>query len=129
MTTSLSDVPTLKQDTWPEEHSTRVPISGSPGLGQSTEICTVLRNAISDADAIEVDFSGLTNLDVSLVQLVIAAHKSASWQHKKMRLVAGSAVSLRPAFIALGLVGSDGIARNPEEIFWAEAIGTQEQAA
>lgn len=71
------------------EGSIQVRLEGDCGVERSAEIMEQLRDALEeDADRVELDLSGVTRADVSLQQIVCAAHRSLSSRGKKVDLAA-----------------------------------------
>ncbi|WP_404400456.1 lipid asymmetry maintenance protein MlaB [Pelagibacterium halotolerans] len=91
------------------------------GIKDAARIANVLRTALQEADAIEVDLAALTEFDVSIAQLLVAARKSAVTQGKTFELNNVPGGSIRAALIGLGLLGTDGEAHGQDEAFWLGA--------
>jgi ABC-type transporter Mla MlaB component len=76
-----------------------------------------LADALSRQDHLHIDVSGLTEVDMSFIQLVLAAHKSAERDGKRLSLAAPAEGALRDTLILGGFLGPDG-QPGPGMDFW-----------
>jgi anti-anti-sigma regulatory factor len=77
--------------------STVVSLVGDLGLREASEVRGRLLAALSAGVAVVVDARGLAGADLAIVQLLVAAHKSAARQGVPLRLLAGANGALRAA--------------------------------
>jgi len=71
------------------EASTHVRLEGDCGVERAAEIKEQLLAVLEeDGDRVELDLSGVTRADVSLQQIVCAAHRSLSSRGKQVDLAA-----------------------------------------
>lgn len=111
-----------------EELKQRVLLEGSLSLRQAQDVQKRLSDAIATVDSIEVDLNGIADIDVSLVQLLLAARKSAARRGKMLAFV-NMPHRLAEGFLTrAGLLGPDGSARSPNEEFWLEAMSMERAA-
>jgi anti-anti-sigma regulatory factor len=103
----------------------RVALDGDLDLRRARDIRALLQDALIDRAAVEIDVSGLTGIDVGVLQLLISARKSAEQHGMKLSLDARSSTALQAALVSAGLVGPDGKARTPEEAFWFGGNGSE----
>ena len=105
-----------------------LPISGDAGLRNVQDIATLLRQALADHHAITVVTDGLTSIDLTIVQLLVAARKSALAAGKTLTLRAPADGVLHRLLLQAGFVGADGVARTPEGDFWTGTPATEQPA-
>lgn len=80
-----------------------VPLEGDLGLKTARSVCDILRQAVDRSDAIVIDARNAIGIDISIVQLLIAARKSAERQGKRVTIMAGSAGPLQTTVREAGL--------------------------
>jgi hypothetical protein len=79
--------------------------------------------AMAEHQAIEIHCSAVTELDLSLIQLVLAAKRSADKAGKSLRLAAPAAGKLRDALERAGfLAATDG--ETGGQAFWLKGTST-----
>ena len=61
--------------------------SGSLGVREAARVGAELHQALSGSDTLLLDCSGLTQVDLSIIQLLAAAHKTAAAAGKVLRLI------------------------------------------
>jgi anti-anti-sigma regulatory factor len=79
--------------------------------------CTELRDLLAQHTSIEIDCSAVDEADLTLVQLLLAARKSAARSGKRLALAAPASGALRNALLRSGLLDGpapEGSARS----FW-----------
>jgi len=88
--------------------------SGETTIRQANDIAERLKHALASSDRVEVDCSGVTETDITFIQMMVAAHKSA--------LAAGKVIELSsPAHGALlETVTICGAENGPRSNFWYE---------
>lgn len=101
------------------ESSTNViEISGEAGIRQAVEIADRLRAALAKHDAVVVVLEAVTGIDITILQLLVSARKTALASGKSICLRAAAGGALRQALIKTGFVGPDGMPRTAEGDFW-----------
>ena len=93
-------------------------ITGDAGLRNAQDIATMLRQALANHSSITVVTNALTSIDVSTLQLLVAARKSALAAGKTMILRAPADGPLRRLLVQAGFIGADGQSKTPEGEFW-----------
>jgi ABC-type transporter Mla MlaB component len=83
--------------------------SGAATIRQADDIAERLRQALASSDRLEVDCSGVTEADVSFIQLLLSARKSAEASNKALTL---SAPASGPLLEVLTICGAH------EGTFW-----------
>jgi ABC-type transporter Mla MlaB component len=76
-----------------------------------------LADALCAQDHLQIDVSGLTEVDISFIQLVLAARKSARRDGKRLSLAAPADGVLRDSLILGGFLAPDG-QPHPGTDFW-----------
>jgi ABC-type transporter Mla MlaB component len=77
-----------------------------------------LAATLSEHSAIEVDCSAAVEVDLSLIQLLIAAHRSAEQAGQRLTLAQPADGALRAALIQGGFLPSEGSSDSPEAALW-----------
>ena len=76
--------------------------SGEANIYRASEFKQNLLNALASPHSIEVDLSGITEIDSSGIQILLAAKKSAVSKNKELRYV-GHSPAVVEAALLLGL--------------------------
>ena len=99
-------------------------LSSELTIQNAEEIRQTLSAALAEHPQVQVDCSGATEIDLSFVQLLIAAGKSATAVGKEFGLAAPAAGTLLEVLKRGGVVadGSGG-ARFPADDFWSAGGG------
>lgn len=97
-----------------------VEISGEAGLRSSRDIAAMLTDALANHSNVAVDVSKTASIDVTILQLLVAARKTALAAGKSLRLHAPAEGVLRQALINTGFVSADGRPLTPEGTFWTD---------
>ncbi|MDB5535733.1 MAG: hypothetical protein JWP26_3428 [Devosia sp.] len=103
-------------------------ISGDAGLRNVQDIAGLLRQALDSHSSITVATEGLTSIDVTILQLLVAARKSALASGKTLTLHAPPDGVLHRLLVQTGFVGTDGKSRTPEGEFWTGPSPTEHAA-
>lgn len=106
----------------------KIPLEGNLGLRDAKRVCAVLREAIAGCDPVEIDIGGLTGLDVSIAQLLLAARNSAQRQSQALFISGTWAPACRDALIMAGLLHPAGTAETPDADFWLGQTPSKLQA-
>jgi hypothetical protein len=107
----------------------RVPLEGKLGLRDVTQVHQLLSDALSAFKAVEIDLRGLTEVDISIVQLVVAARRSAELFGQSLSLVTKSGCAFEATLVKAGFLGAGGVCRSAGERFWADLAAQEGQAA
>lgn len=102
------------------DHPHIVEISGDANLRNSRDIAKLLQDALSKNSSIAIDVSRASILDCTILQLIVAARKSAVAAGKSLRLHAPTDGVLREALIKTGFVSAEGRPLTPEGTFWTD---------
>ena len=84
-----------------------VALAGTLGVRDVSNTCERLRGAFEQPGPIEIDLRELTGLDISIVQLLIAAFKSAERLGRDLRLLSDPAGPLHVLLVNTGLLPPD----------------------
>ncbi len=101
--------------------SLRIALEGRLGLRDVRATHKRLDEAMNAAAEIDVDLGAVTEIDVSHIQLLAAARKSAEQSGRTLRLNAPAGGAFHAAVVRIGLLGADGGCRRPDENFWVSA--------
>ena len=93
-------------------------ISGDTGLRNAQDIATQLRQALASHSTITVVTDAMTSIDVSILQLFVAAQKSALAAGKTLTLRGPAGGPLTRLLVQAGFVDIDGQSKTPEGAFW-----------
>ncbi|MDR3475515.1 MAG: STAS domain-containing protein [Devosia sp.] len=96
---------------------------GALSLRDAGELAGRLRTAIEAHPAVTITADELTELDVSILQVLVSAHKTAAQAGKSLTLKAPPDGALRRTLVRAGFVGADGAPRTPEGHFWTPPSG------
>jgi ABC-type transporter Mla MlaB component len=106
-------------DTSREDGAHRIRLQGSLGLRDARRVHELLKDAVGAFNAVEIDVSELNDVDISIIQLIASALKSAERHERTVTLSGSSAGAFAAALMRAGLVGDDGTSRSADEAFWA----------
>jgi anti-anti-sigma regulatory factor len=105
------------------EQSNTVPptvtLSGSLTVAEAESIRATLLKAM-DAGDVVVDCSAATEVDLSFVQLLIAAQRAAALQGGSLRLAAPASGALLETLLRAGMLSSPTDQATSEAAFWSE---------
>src|SRR5262245_20959061 len=74
-----------------KNNPTVVRLEGELTIYRATELRTEIQTALANATAVEIDLSGVTEIDSAGIQLLIAAQKTAAASQRELLLVQPSA--------------------------------------
>lgn len=94
----------------------RIEFSGALGLRDVHAVRDTLLEALGGQAAVEIDAGELTEIDVSIVQVLIAAQKTARARGTRFHVIASPEGPLRAVMFRAGLLQVSGEA--PFEISW-----------
>ena len=98
--------------------SVRFELSGDLSLRDTAELKSRLTTALSDKRSLVIETDGVGGIDVSCLQVLVAAQKSANAAGMPMRLTASASGPLGRAMIAAGFHAPDGRPLIPEAETW-----------
>lgn len=104
----------------------RVQLQGSLTLRDAKQVQGLLQEAISASREVEIDVRDVSGIDVSIIQLIISARKSAEQRGRKLVLVTRPDGAFRAMLAKAGFLGEDGACRHADEEFW---INSRSQTA
>jgi ABC-type transporter Mla MlaB component len=102
----------------PSSH--RIEISGDAGLRTAQDIAATLRQALADHDSLTIDTSAMTGVDLTTVQLLLAARKQALAAGKSLKLAAPASGALHQFLIQTGCLDAAGRPLTPDGDFWLD---------
>jgi ABC-type transporter Mla MlaB component len=110
------------------EMSRNVPVEGRLVLTgeatlQSIESIHSRLLEMAGQPTIEIDCNDVTEVDVSLIQLILAARSSAHKSGRSLVLARPASGPLQDALQRGGFLGADTGQPNPDQAFWTEATG------
>lgn len=103
----------------------KVALAGALGLQDAKETHTKLIQALETFDAVDVDLSELTSADVSIVQLLIAARKSADARRKTLTISSNNCEPFCAALAEIGLSGVQSDDCNLDAVFGGKCVEGQ----
>ncbi len=80
-----------------------VTLAGPMTIRQADDVATTLMDALTQSSAIELDFSGVSSVDLTFIQLLVAAAKSAEADGKTLTLQAPAPACLVQACELVGI--------------------------
>ena len=101
----------------PNDFVRRVVLEGNLGLRDTRKVHELLTGAVGAFDAVEVDVSEVSGVDISIIQLIQSARTSASRHRRILRLVTGPNTAFAAMLVKAGLLGA-GRPPSFEEEFW-----------
>jgi ABC-type transporter Mla MlaB component len=103
----------------PEKLTRRIALQGNLGLRNVRQTYDLLSGAVSAHRAVELDVREVSDVDISNIQLIAAARRSAQQRGGTLTLVSKPNSVFTSILSKAGLLGADGAARTPDEEFWA----------
>ena len=97
---------------------TQLAFSGEQTIRNCTEARDRLLAALAESDAIDIDCRSVTEVDLSFVQIIFAARRSADATGRRLRLSAPADRPLRDILYRGGFVGGDAAAGSADDAFW-----------
>jgi anti-anti-sigma regulatory factor len=96
-----------------------ISLDGKLGLRDATQVHQVISDAMDAFNAVEIDLRDLTEVDISIVQLVAAARRRAELRGHSLSLLTKSGGAFEATLVKAGFLGADGVCRSAGERFWA----------
>jgi anti-anti-sigma regulatory factor len=97
----------------------RVVLDGVLGIRTVDTVRRTLQEALAEHPAVQIDCTMATSVDLSLIQLLLAARQSARLAGKQLALAAPASGALRSALVQAGLLPSDGAEQTKSDPFWS----------
>lgn len=101
-----------------------IELRGNLGVRDAARLAQALLEALERYAAVTVEARALESADISILQVLAAAHKSAAKAGKPLLLTPGDA--LARTLVKAGFLAADGSPATPEGAFW---VGAKERAA
>jgi len=98
--------------------SQTVHLAGSLSLRDAARLAPELQQALAGPGPLVIDCTNLIDVDLSVVQLLVAAHKTAAAAGTPLRLLAPASGPLPALLRQAGFVSPDGRPLTPEGQFW-----------
>jgi ABC-type transporter Mla MlaB component len=96
----------------------RLVLEGELTIRTIEALQTTLRDLVAEHACATIDASGATQVDVSFVQLVLAARRSAAAAGKTIALAAPASGALRDALVRGGFVSPVAGQNRPSDAWW-----------
>ena len=93
-------------------------LEGALGLRDAVALSDRFKDALANNEAVTVDAGKLQEIDVSIVQLLIAAHKRAQALGRSFGLASAPDGVLRQALERCGVLSPTGACLTPEKSLW-----------
>ena len=90
-----------------------VTLSGDLTIFQASEIQTRLREALESSDDVRITLQDVTSMDLSCLQLLCSAHRTAASGKKTLRFASPPPLLFRETVAAAGLKRYGGCAASP----------------
>jgi anti-anti-sigma regulatory factor len=100
-----------------------VELRGSLGLREAAGLATALLAAIEAHRSVTIATGELTEMDVSILQILVSAHKSAARAGKTLTIGTPPDGALHRTLVRAGFAAPDGAPRTPEGRFWTVTTG------
>jgi anti-anti-sigma regulatory factor len=98
-------------------------LRGRLGLREAAELAAELGTALEAHPAVTIATGELTEIDVSILQILVSAHKSAARAGKTLTIGTPADGVLHRTLVRAGFAGPDGAPRTPEGQFWTVTNG------
>jgi anti-anti-sigma regulatory factor len=103
----------------------RVGLDGALTVRRASEIRDQLRAALRAHRSVQVDCSEVTEVDISFIQLMLAARTTALESGKSFSLSGAATGVLRETLVRGGFIATQGRPPTPHEDFWTSGGGSQ----
>jgi anti-anti-sigma regulatory factor len=101
----------------------RLVLSGEVTIQSAASIHSKLLE-MAGQPVVEIDCDGVTETDLSLIQLILAARASARKSRRNVVLARPAADALRDALQRGGFLGAVAGRPNPDQAFWTQMAAT-----
>jgi hypothetical protein len=106
-----------------------IKISGDAGLRNAQDIAASLRQALADHDSVAVETDAMIGVDITTIQLLLAARKQALASRKTLLLAAPAAGALRQFLIEIGCLDTGGRPLTADGDFWVHSTSKHQSKA
>lgn len=106
-----------------------IDLGAEPGIRTVAALRDQLSAALAAHDTVEIAASAAKSIDVSILQLIASAHRTAMASGKVLRLRTPQEGPLRHALVRAGFVSSDGMGLTREGDFWTSTPAAKDEAA
>lgn len=93
-------------------------LRGKLGLRDATEVATALSLALETHPSVTIAVAPDADLDITILQVLVAAHKTAARAGKELALAASADSLLRKTLVKAGFVSPAGAPQTAEGQFW-----------
>jgi anti-anti-sigma regulatory factor len=100
-----------------------VELEGSLSVRDAAGLAATLMAALEAHPSVCISTEAVTGADISILQVLAAAHKSAARASRGLTLKAPAEGALRRTLVAAGFVGAAGEPLAPEGMFWTGSAG------
>ncbi len=112
-----------------ERPSIAFELGAAPGIKSVSELRDRLASEIGSRQSVTIDAGALESIDVSALQLLASAHRSAAAAGKTLLLLAPVDGVLAQTLVRLGFISADGAPLAPEGDFWLGKAAEEGKAA
>ena len=105
------------------------PAANAIAVPEIRETAIALSPLFESGEAVTIDLSEAREIDVSGLQLLIAARRSAARLNTQLSILADRGGALEQALVRAGFLDADGEPRNADEQAWADILKKGTQAA
>lgn len=112
-----------------ERPSIAFDLGATPNIRTVGELRDRLASEIGGRHSVTISTSALKSIDVSTLQLLASAHRTAAAAGKTMVIEAPKGGVLAQALVRLGFVSAEGEPLASEGAFWTAGAAEQDQAA
>lgn len=106
-----------------------IDLGEEPGIRTVAALRDQLSAALAAHERIDITASAVTSIDVSILQLIASAHRTAMASGKVLRLRTPQEGPLRHALIRAGFISSEGKSLTREGDFWTSTPAAKDEAA
>jgi anti-anti-sigma regulatory factor len=104
----------------------RVVLGGDLTLKDTREVRAQLLDALAGGNDVDIDVGGLTGIDAGMLQVLVAARKSAERDGTRLAIDAATSGPLTAALVSSGLVAAGAESRGADADFWFGGKGNGE---
>jgi anti-anti-sigma regulatory factor len=106
-----------------------VDLGSEPGIRTVAILRDQLSAALAAHDSVAITASSASSIDVSILQLLASAHRTAMASGKALHLRVPQEGPLRHALIRAGFISSEGLGLTREGDFWTSHPAAKDEAA
>ncbi|HEY9011585.1 MAG TPA: STAS domain-containing protein [Devosia sp.] len=106
-----------------------VDLGTDPSIKTVAELRDRLTAAITENERVVISAEGAAGIDLSVLQLLASAHRTASTAGKSLSLAAPATGALQQALAKAGFLGPAGEPLTREGTFWIPSPAPKDQAA